>query len=83
VIDAVGTGNLMEKIAVASAVLPFASVASATSVYSPSSNASAGVYVNSLPLTSATTTSPLRVRLSDTGVTAYFCCDYCTVEGET
>ena len=58
----------MEKIAVASAVLPLASAASATSVYSPSSNASAGVYENSLPLTSAATTAPLRVRLSDTGI---------------
>ena len=77
----VGTGNLIVKIAVALAVFPLASVATATSVNSPSSNGSAGLYVKGVyvyvllptsadvlsPL-SASTGSPSRVRLSVTGV---------------
>ena len=66
--DTVGTGNLIEKIEVALAVFPLSSVATATSVNSPSSKASAGVYVNPLSLIFASTGSPSSVRLSVTGV---------------
>ena len=63
----------MEKIAVASALLPFTSVTLATSVYLPSSNApslstsfSGSVYANLLPSSaSAETTSPSSVRISE------------------
>ena len=50
-IATVGTGKLTENTTVALAVLPFASVATATTEYSPSPMETGGVKVNSLPST--------------------------------